>query len=108
MIQLQHIRQSLLSKDIPRWRKRAVFLVQVLAISFGIVHFGVYFDFAAAPRQLCISFSAMVAIGAAVQLIASWFVLRHNVPAYLWVGCSVWVIVTLFWQGLTVVLWSVA
>ena len=108
MIQLQHIRQSLLNENIPRWRKQAIFVLQVLAISSGIVHFSVYFDFAAASRQLSMSFSAMVAIGAIAQLIASWFVFRRRVPVYLWVGCSVWVIVSLFWQGLTVVLWSVA
>ncbi|GEM_PF-858155 len=106
VIRFQHIRQSLLNEDIPSWRKRSIFLVQVVAIILGIVHFCVYFDFEAASRQLYASISAMVA-SAIAQLIGSWFVFKYRVPTYLWVGCAVWVIMTLFWQGLVVVLWSV-
>ena len=107
VISFQRIRQSLLSEDIPSWRKRAIFIVLVVAVILGIVHFCVYFDFEAASRQLYISISAMVAFSAIAQLVGSWFVFRYQVPTYLWVGCAVWVIVTLFWQGLAVVLWSV-
>ena len=107
VISFQQIRQSLLNGDISRWRKRAIFIVLVVAIILGIAHFCVYFDFEESSRQLSASIGAMVAISAIAQLIGSWFVFRYQVPTYLWVGCAVWVIVTLFWQGLAVVLWSV-
>jgi uncharacterized membrane protein len=107
VIRFEHIRKRLLNEDIPGWRKRAIFLVQVVAVILGIVHFCVYFDFEEASRQLSASISAMVAISAITQLVGSWFVFKNRVPTYLWVGCALWVFVTLFWQGLVVVLWSV-
>tara|TARA_R110002074_G_scaffold399621_1_gene593169 strand:+ start:40 stop:387 length:348 start_codon:yes stop_codon:yes gene_type:complete len=107
VISFQHIRQSLLNEDIPGWRKWAIFLVLVVAIILGIEHFCVYFDFEEASRQLYLSISALVGISAIAQLVGSWFVFKYRVPTYLWVGCAVWVFVTLFWQGLVVVLWSV-
>jgi len=106
IIRFQNIRQSLMNDDIASWRKLAVFIVLIAAIILGIVHFCVYFDFEAASRQLYASISAMVGITAVAQLVGSWFVYQYRVPTYLWVGCAVWVIVTLFWQGLVVVLWS--
>lgn len=106
VIRFQDIRQALLNEDISSWRKRAVFLVLVVAIILGIAHFCVYFDFEDASRQLHASISAIVAVTAIAQLVGSWFVFKYRVPSYLWVGCAVWVIVTLFWQGLVVVLWS--
>ena len=107
VILFQKIRQSLLNEDIPSWRKQAIFIVLVVAIILGIVHFCVYFDFEEASRQFYVSMSVMVAISAIAQLVGSWFVFKYKVPTYLWVGCAVWVIITLFWQGLVVVLWSV-
>ena len=107
VIRFQYIQQSLLNEDIPSWRKRAVFLIQVVAVILGIVHFCVYFDFEEASRQLYASISVMVAISAIAQIVGSWFVFKNRVPTYLWGGCAVWVIMTLFWQGLVVVLWSV-
>ena len=83
-----------------------MFIVLVGAIIFGVVHFCAYFDFDGASLQLHASISVMVAITALTQLVASWFVYKYSVPTYLWVGCAVWVIVTLFWQGLVVILWS--
>lgn len=95
-----------MNDDIASWRKMAVFIILVGIIIFGIVHFCVYFDFEAASRQLYASIGAMVAITAVTQLAGSWFVFKYRVPTYLWVGCAVWVIVTVFWQGLVVTLWS--
>jgi len=106
IISFQQIRQSLLNEDISSWRKWALFIVLVIAIMLGIVHFCVYFDFERASRQLYSSIFAMVGITAIAQLVGSWFVFKYKVPTYLWVGCAVWVFVTLFWQGLVVVLWS--
>ena len=95
-----------MNDDIASWRKLAVFVVLVAGIILGIVHFCVFFDFEAASSQLYASISAMVAVTAAAQFVGSWFVYKYRVPTYLWVGCGVWVIVTLFWQGLVVSLWS--
>ena len=106
IIRFRSIRQSMMNDDIASGRKLAVFMVLVAAIILGIVHLCVYFDFEAASRQLYASISAMVGITAVAQLVGSWFVYQYRVPTYLWVGCAVWVIVTLFWQGLVVVLWS--
>ena len=106
IIRFRSIRQSMMNDDIASGRKLAVFMVLVAAIILGIVHFCVYFNFEAASRQLYASISAMVGITAVAQLVGSWFVYQYRVPTYLWVGCAVWVIVTLFWQGLVVVLWS--
>lgn len=106
-IRFRKIRQSLMNDDIASWRKLVVFIVMVAAIILGIVHFCVYFNFEVASRQLYASISAMVAITAIAQLVGSWFVFKYRVPRYLRVGCAAWVIVTLFWQGLVVVLWSV-
>lgn len=95
-----------MNDEIASWRKLTVFIVMVGVIIFGVVHFCLYFDFDAASLQLYASISAMIAITAVTQLVGSWFVYKHRVPTYLWVGCAVWVIVTLLWQGLVVILWS--
>jgi len=107
VIRFQHIRQSLLNEDIASWRKLAVFIVLIVAIVLGIVHFCVYFDPEEVSLQFYASMGVMVAITAIVQFFGSWFVFRRRVPVYLWIGCAVWVIITLFWQGLVVVLLSV-
>ncbi|PKM04525.1 MAG: hypothetical protein CVV16_04865 [Gammaproteobacteria bacterium HGW-Gammaproteobacteria-6] len=100
--------QPLLNEAIPVWRKRAVFTLELAVIIFGVVHFCVYFDPIEATRQLYLSFAAMLAVTAVTQLICCWFVFSRAVPVYVWTACAAWVFSTLFWQGLVVVLLSVA
>ncbi|MDV2079225.1 hypothetical protein [Marinobacter xestospongiae] len=105
---MNKLSQSLFNEDIPNWRKLGVFILQVATILFGVIHFVVYFQPGDGSRELYGYFSAMVAITAVVQLIAGWFAYRRRVPGYLWLACAVWIILTVFWQGLVVVLLSVS